>query len=302
MKKFMYELTLEDIARMLGRTLSKDDELLTAHLLHYNEAMNFLRYPCRLDAYCAFYCVKGNFGLEMNGRQFNIEENTLVIYAPGNIVRIFDYSKDLFQNLDFVIVAARRQYISDGGFDFSQVFENGLEVFSNPCIKLTPEEFDVLRKYYILGETIDQIHTSDKKMAKRSLGASLFYLVSDIWKNSINMASKSASSSDAKANLQYENFLRLLAEHHVKEHGVAFYADKMCLTPKYLSQLVKKVSGRSAPEWIDSMLVLEAKNLLKNSRKSIKEISFDLNFSSESAFCTYFLGKTGMRPSEFRDL
>lgn len=301
MKEFLHELTLEKIAEMLGRTLTEDGELLSAHL-RYNEAMNFLRYPCRLDAFCAFYCLKGNFGLEINGRQFQIEENTLVIYVPGNIVRIFDYSKDLFRDLDFVIVAARRKYISESSFDFSKVFENSLEVLSNPCIKLSEEEFDVLRKYYNLGETIEALNTPDKKLAQRALGASLFYLMGDIWNNSINMASKSAKNSDAKATLTYESFMRLLVEHHIKEHGVAFYAEKLCLTPKYLSQLVKRVSGRSAPEWIDSIIVLEAKNLLKYSRKSIKEIAFFLNFSSESGFCTYFLGKTGMRPSEYRDL
>lgn len=300
MKEFLHELTLEKISEMLHRPMPEDEELLTAHL-QYNEAMNFLKYPCRLDAFCAFYCLKGNFGLEINGRQFNIEESTLVIYVPGNIVRIFDYSPDLFKNLDFVIVAARRKYIAEAGFDFAKVFDNSLEVFNNPCIKLSEEEFDVLSKYFILGETIAKLNTPDKKMAQRSLGASVFYLMGNIWNNSINMASKAAKTTDAKANLIYENFMRLLVEHHVKEHGVAFYADKMCLTPKYLSQLVKRVSGRSAPEWIDSILVLEAKNLLKYSRKSIKEISFDLNFSSESGFCTYFLGQTGMRPTEYRD-
>lgn len=301
MKEFLHELTLESIAEMLGRDLTEDEELLTAHL-QYNEAMNFLRYPCRMDAYCAFYCLKGNFGLEINGRQFHIEENTLVIYVPGNIVRIFDYSQDLFQNLDFVFVAARRKYIVEAGFEFSKVFENSIEVLSNPCIILSQEEFDVLRKYYILGETISTLNIPDKKLAKRSLGASLFYLVGYIWKNSINTASRAAKSKDAKSTLIFENFMRLLVEHHVRQHGVAYYADQLCLTPKYLSQLVKQVSGRSAPEWIDSIIVMEAKNLLKFSRKSIKEISFDLNFSSESAFCTYFLGKTGMRPTEYRDL
>lgn len=299
MNEFLHELTLETVAQMLGRQMKEDEELLTAHL-HYNEAMNFLKYPCRLNAFCAFYCLKGNFGLELNGRQFHIEENTLVIYVPGNIVRIFDYSQDLFKDLDFVIVAARRQYIAEAGFDFAKVFQNSLEALSNPCIKLSEDEFDVLRKYFILGETIAKLDTPDKKLAQRSLGASVFYLMGNIWKNSINMASK-AKPTDAKATLIYENFMHLLAENHIKEHGVAFYADKLCLTPKYLSQLVKKVSGRSAPEWIDSMIILEAKNLIKYSRKSIKEISFDLNFSSESGFCTYFLGQTGMRPSEYRD-
>ena len=58
-------------------------------------------------------------------------------------------------------------------------------------------------------------------------------------------------------------FLRLVSEYHVSERTVIFYADKMCLTPKYLSKLIKNATGRSAPEWIDSFVILEAKSMLK---------------------------------------
>lgn len=63
-----------------------------------------------------------------------------------------------------------------------------------------------------------------------------------------------------------------------------FYADKLCLTPKYLSKIVKESSGRTGPEWIDSFVILEAKNLLRYSDLSIKEISYRLEFPSSSVF------------------
>ena len=85
-----------------------------------------------------------------------------------------------------------------------------------------------------------------------------------------------------------------------RERGMQFYADKLCLTPKYLSKIVKEASGRSGPEWIDDFVILEAKNLLRYSDESIKEIAYKLNFPSASVFNKFFKAKTGLGPSDYR--
>ena len=84
------------------------------------------------------------------------------------------------------------------------------------------------------------------------------------------------------------------------ERNVAYYASRLCITPKYLSKLIKQATGRSAPDWIDAYVILEAKNLLRYSGKSIKEIVQDLNFPSQSVFYKYFKSHTGLTPSEYR--
>ena len=101
-------------------------------------------------------------------------------------------------------------------------------------------------------------------------------------------------------NQVFERFLALVTEYHNEQRGVAFYADKLCLTPKYLSKLVKQASGRSAPDWIDSFVILEAKNMLKYSDKTIKEIVFALHFPNQSVFYKFFKAHTGLTPSEYR--
>jgi len=73
------------------------------------------------------------------------------------------------------------------------------------------------------------------------------------------------------------------------------------LTPKYLSKLVKTASGRSAPDWIDSFVILEAKNLLKYSDIPIKEVVYRLHFPNPSVFHKFFKAHTGMTPSEYRN-
>ena len=91
-----------------------------------------------------------------------------------------------------------------------------------------------------------------------------------------------------------------ITQYHSEQRNMAFYADKLFLTPKYLSKLVKEASGRSGPQWIDAYVILEAKNLLRYSDDSIKEIVYKLNFQSASVFNKFFKLHTGMSPSEYR--
>jgi AraC-like DNA-binding protein len=81
-----------------------------------------------------------------------------------------------------------------------------------------------------------------------------------------------------------------------------FYADKMHLSPKYLSAVVKKVSGQTPSNWIDGLVIMEAKNLLKYSEMNIQEIAYQMNFPNQSFFGKYFKQRTGMTPSTYRDI
>ena len=96
--------------------------------------------------------------------------------------------------------------------------------------------------------------------------------------------------------------MKLVRDYHTKERNLSFYADKLFLTPKYLSKLIKTISGKSAHEWIDSFVILEAKNLLKYSDMSIKSIVYELNFPNQTTFYRFFKTKTGMTPSEYRKM
>ena len=135
-----------------------------------------------------------------------------------------------------------------------------------------------------------------------SLIASVCYFLGGVWADKLSKARRDQGEViSARAKLVFDHFLQLVTDHHVSERNVKFYADKLCLTPKYLSKLVKSVSGRSAPEWIDSFVILEAKNLLRYSEISIKEIVYKLHFPNQSVFYKFFKSHTGLTPSEYRN-
>jgi AraC-like DNA-binding protein len=95
-------------------------------------------------------------------------------------------------------------------------------------------------------------------------------------------------------------FLTLVERSYKSERSIAFYADRLCVTPKHLSAVVKDASGRTAGEWIDSYVILEARTMLSSTDHTIQQISSDLNFPNQSFFGKYFKHHTGVSPREYR--
>ena len=97
----------------------------------------------------------------------------------------------------------------------------------------------------------------------------------------------------------FKDFLTLLEQHFTQERSISFYADRMCLTPKYLSTIVKEVSGKHGMQWIDEYVALEAKALLREGSMSVKQVSDKLNFPSQSMFGRFFKKMTGYSPKQY---
>ena len=99
-----------------------------------------------------------------------------------------------------------------------------------------------------------------------------------------------------------EKFIELVEEHYRQERLIGFYADKLCITPKYLSKLVKEHTGRSAGEWIENHVILDARAMLQSSDMTIQQIATSLNFPNQSFFGKYFKRATGISPKHYRQI
>ena len=97
----------------------------------------------------------------------------------------------------------------------------------------------------------------------------------------------------------YYRFRQLVYVCHKQHHTMDYYASILCISPKYLSSIVKRIGGRTPREWINYELMISIKQELRSS-KSLKEIAFEFNFSSISSFGKYFKNRTGMSPSLYR--
>lgn len=107
----------------------------------------------------------------------------------------------------------------------------------------------------------------------------------------------------SRHEILFQSFYDLLISHYSEHHEVAWYAGQLCLTPKHFSTVICKVTGKSAGEWIASVLNLQAKKLI-NTRKdlSMQEIADMLGFSGNASFCRFFRRLNGISPIEFKNM
>ncbi len=294
------ELDIRELRRSLPISSVNDklaDDLFLAEL-RYDSGMDLIKYPCRFNGYLAFYCIEGNFEIEINLKKFTVHENSLFIYTPGNLVRVLDFDPEQKNGVHFVIVAVSADLLSNTRMDINRLGDESLRLLENPCVIMTEEERALCREYFDLISDVSSLPVNGTREAITSLISSIFYLMGALWKERLAAVQRDGGTS--RAQIIMEDFLVLVRDHHTKERGLGFYADKLYLTPKYLSKLIKSVSGKSAHEWIDSFVILEAKNMLKYSEMSVKSIVYSLNFPNQTTFYRFFKAKTGMTPSEYR--
>lgn len=284
-----------------GRQMALGDDFCIADMIYDGKLLN-LQTPVRLDAYLVVFCIKGRVKLSVNMKEFTMEEDQIALMVPGYIGQVMDVEDVHKKDLHYVMVGVSRNYLSTLHLDLNHLFAEGKTLIDNLCVKLTPQEKAIAHRYLELGEVILMSDVPNKRECVGSLISSLFYLSEGVFKDRMASARDKAVVRSSRADDIFNKFLKLLADYHTKERTVGFYAEKLCLSSKYFSKLVKASSGRSAPDWIDTYVILEAKNYLKYSDMSIKEIVYQLNFSDQPTFTKYFKAHTGMTPAHFRKL
>ena len=266
--------------------------------------LQFMNYPFRSDAYFAVYCHNGGVEVEVNLTKYTLKEHSILLCLPGSLLRVVDPIRNLSSNGRFVVVAISKELMSSISIDFKKLFDKNLTVLAEPCFSLDQTERDFLSRYLDLIKFVMDYDIPNRREAVGSLIVSAFYAIGGLIDRDFMRESSAAvvsNSSQMRMKQIFDRFMSLVAEYHTTERGMTFYANRIGLTPKYLSKLVRQFSGRSAPDWIDSFVILEAKNMLKYSSFSIKEIVYKLNFPNPSVFYKFFKSHTGMTPSEYRN-
>ena len=257
-----------------------------------------LNFPFRFDGILLIWCIKGSLSVSINLNDYILQENSLFFCVPGNIFRLNEIVGDS-EDLQYVCIAMSRDFAASQKVDVNKTFSNALSLLDNPSVVLDDAEAAMMAEYIRMMGRVVESGLAYKKECLQSLWISMLYVVVGV----LDRRSKSVESaaSTSRSRLLFEQFIGLVAKYHDRYRNVGFYADKLCLTPKYLSKLIKNATGKSAPEWIDAYVILEAKNMLKYSNDTIKEIVYKLNFPNQSVFYKFFKARTGMTPSEYRN-
>lgn len=168
-------------------------------------------------------------------------------------------------------------------------------VLTHPYAELTIKEAERICRYIILiREALNTPSSSFARMELMHLCQALVGTCRQYYKVHEN-------SGQSPRQLQITNeFIRLVAQSCPKERKMSFYANKLCISKKYLSSIISTVTGRSASKWVEEYTIQSAKALLCNARISVGDISDQMGFITTSDFCKYFKNATGMTPNEYR--
>jgi AraC-like DNA-binding protein len=110
----------------------------------------------------------------------------------------------------------------------------------------------------------------------------------------------SATAVQTRSQLIAADFKKLLSSHYATERSLAFYADKLCISPKHLAETVKETTGKRAMEWLAEAVLLEASVLLQNPALTIGQVADTLHFADQSTFGRFFRNNTGVSPAAYR--
>lgn len=262
------------------------------------KAIPLFLYPCRVDAMTAVICEKGKVRFTSNLKQYVLQENTLCINMPNTIVKIDEIEDSIVH-----VMAFDENFLRDVHLDLRNLLPRFANILDNLCITILPEELDDIRQIF---ETIErEMETLSGKAYQKEIlrgyTSIAIYKICAIFSRVMQMRETASIETVRNRREEYfREFMRHLQQHYCKERSLGFYASLLHITPKYLTTLIKQVSGRSVAEWIDECVILEAKNLLKFSTMSIQQIAYYLNFPNQSFFGTYFKRRTGMSPSEYK--
>ncbi len=247
----------------------------------------------RLNFILMAMCKKGKAQYSIDTRQQVVKPGDLMFVSERHVVDNYVASPDF----ECLCIMLTTEYYHGFVQDVKNVSSLLLFSMNNPVVPLTNKEIQVFTNYFetIREKMADTSHHYRSPLIKALLLA-MFYDMSNV----IYRVERQGNRKHTRAEAIFAHFIRLLEENFRTQHRVSWYAEQLCITPKYLSEIVKKISLRTPNEWIDSYVILEARVLLKNTTKSIKEITDELNFPNQSFLGKYFKEHVGVSPSEYR--
>lgn len=251
--------------------------------------------PCRIDAILVMVCLRGHLRCEVNLEPCEMEESGILVNMPENIIQL-----KASENLEAYAILFSPEMLESIPYDIRQLANSYLPIKHFFRARVPLAFIEPLIPYYGLMKAYLSHVVPETDAIICSLFQAFLLSVLSVMRQQQMLDLDIDPSANRASRLLYQRFMDLLAAHHQKERTVQFYADKLCVTAKYLSMSIKEYSGRNPSDWICDYVVAEAKSLLHYSQMSVQEVSYRLNFPTQSAFGKFFKQKTGYSPSEYQ--
>lgn len=244
------------------------------------------------DYFTHILCHEGMGQFQLEGKKYQIQKSDLVIWLPSSHIDSLMFSPDFRATYLFVSF----DLMSKNNPDIRWAIKGFLFSKENPVLPLN--DFFVekcLQNFRLIKEKFED-HTHRFRSELVNLQLQIF--VMEMWNIFADQMELRFHSTE-KSSL-FERFLQLVQKHCLEHREVEFYSDLLAITPKYLTEVCKKASGKTASEWIQNYTVQRLIILLKNPNLTFTEIADTLHFSSQSFFSRYVKKNLGVSPSEYR--
>lgn len=259
---------------------------------------NVANLPLHLPYRTAYY----GFGVALNGsgiftvnlETYKVEKGAVLTIPPEAIKQWKERTEDLktvtiFFNKAFFTSHHLNHHMLDD-FPFFKLDAQHICNFSLSQIE------GLSKTLFAVKDKLDSAHIYKNQIVANLLAVA-FYEYAAIYQNSLVQDSKNKT----RAKQIIAEFKYLTNQHFTKQRNVTFYAEKLAITPKHLTETVKKETGKSAGEWIDEMVLLEAKVLLQDEKLNIAQVADLLNFTDPSTFGKFFKNLAGVSPLAFKN-
>ena len=267
-----------------------NDLLLTEHI---NKAPMPTE-PRKMNFILIGLCTKGRIVYQLDTQEQIITPGDIIVVSERHIVDHYQPSPDM-EGLCMMMSVNFFHEIIQNVRDVNSLF---LFARSHPVFSLTTKEQDTFKEYFqVIKQKIGDEENLFRKDLIRTLLLAMFYDVGNII-----YRVKETDKPQTRAEAILTRYIQLVEANFRHERRVGWYAQQLCITPKYLSEMVKIASKRTPNEWIDNYVTMELRVILKNSSKSIKKIAEEMNFPNQSFLGKYFKEHVGMSPSKYRKL
>lgn len=247
--------------------------------------------PFKVDVTTIILCEKGCIEGSICMEYFEASAPSLVVLLADKVMEMKKVSND-FQGQ---ILIMSKRFTDNLLFDIKDRLPLTMSVENKPYQPLNKEAYLSLENYFtMMKKAMDMKENTYRLEVARHLMLAFMFGMRPYF--------HTETPAPRTHNEQVvHNFLTLVKQHYRQERLLNFYADKLCLTSKHVSKVVKEATGKSPNEWIDSYVILEAKALLKSTDMTIQQICTSLNFDNNSFFAKYFKRHVGVSPKEYRE-
>lgn len=257
--------------------------------------------PLRLNGLLLLTIDAGSSDMTVNTTKYNLTAGDMLVVRPGTLI-LFNSALTRTRLTLLFISTASLQSIN---IDFNSINLQPLLSNPHPVMRLEPGEKDVLRKYFEL-LILNAAGRTPSVFATKIAGSLIASITYEIFRFAMDRTADNSGyekAEDAGQTTRVANyvhrFMQLLHVNYASQRNLSFYARELCITPKYLSMITKEITGLTASEWLNRVVILEAKNMLRFSDKNIQQVAYALNFPSQSAFGKYFKRFTGQSPRDY---